>query len=192
MLSFIPFAEDLYETQIKDHYEFARVLKTVKHDLERLGFDIYHNWMAALKWKLRGMIIPAVIESQFLPGLVTNDSSGFLAKYLAAPSAPKFSIDNLLGLLNQIYETLRGYFIEKSITTQAVTELLKFVGVTAFNDLLQRKNFLSWERGIQINHNVKRIQGWCESHDMPEGALQLGHLMVGVFCCSWPSSERCG
>ena len=184
ILSFAPFAQGLYEIQIKDLSEFARVLKTVKHDLERLEFDLYDKWMAALKRKLRGMIVPAIFGSQYLPRFVIKDGNRSLARFLPASSAPKSSvIDNLLGLLSEIHQALQGYFIEKSITTQAVTELLKFVGVTAFNDLLQRKNFLSWERGIQIDHTIKRIEGWCESHDMPEGALQLGHLMVGVFCC---------
>ena len=62
--------------------------------------------------------------------------------------------------------------------TQTVSELLRLVGVTAFNDLLMRRNFLSWKRGLQINYNITRIEEWCKSHDMPEGTLQLEHLMV--------------
>lgn len=58
-----------------------------------------------------------------------------------------------------------------------MTELLKLIGVTAFNDLLLRRNFLSWKRGLQINYNITRIEEWCKSHDMPEGTLQLEHLM---------------
>ena len=58
-----------------------------------------------------------------------------------------------------------------------MTELLRLVGVTAFNDLLMRRNFLSWKRGLQINYNITRIEEWCKSHDMPEGTLQLEHLM---------------
>ncbi len=57
-------------------------------------------------------------------------------------------------------------------------ELLRLVGVTAFNDLLMRRNFLSWKRGLQINYNITRIEEWCKSHDTPEGTLQLEHLMV--------------
>jgi myosin-5 len=41
-----------------------------------------------------------------------------------------------------------------------------------------RRNFLSWKRGLQINYNITRIEEWCKSHDMPEGTLQLEHLMV--------------
>ena len=181
MLSFVPFAEDLYEIQIKDDYDFARVLEVAKHDLESLEFDVYHTWMKALKRKLRSMIVPAVIESQPLVGLIAKDGDWLHSRFLHVLGAPYISIDDLLGLLSEIYKALQAYLIEKSIITQAVTELLKLVGVTAFNDLLQRKNFLSRKRGLQINHNIKQIQGWCERHDVPEGKLQLEHMMVRVL-----------
>jgi myosin-5 len=64
---------------------------------------------------------------------------------------------------------------------QTITELLRLVGVTAFNDLLMRRNFLSWKRGLQINYNITRIEEWCKSHEMPEGTLQLEHLMVSGY-----------
>lgn len=30
---------------------------------------------------------------------------------------------------------------------------------------------------MQIQYNITRIEEWCKSHDIPEGALQLEHLM---------------
>ena len=178
MLSFVFLAEDWYEAQKTDNYEYDRLLEIVKHDLESLEFNIYHTWMKVLKKKLQKMIIPAIIESQSLPGFVTNESNRFLGKLLQSNSAPAFSMDNLLSLLNNVFKAMKAYYLENSIITQTVTELLRLVGVTAFNDLLMRRNFLSWKRGLQINYNITRIEEWCKSHDMPEGTLQLEHLMV--------------
>ncbi|ETS76711.1 hypothetical protein PFICI_12098 [Pestalotiopsis fici W106-1] len=177
MLSFVFLAEDWYEAQKTDNYEYDRLLEIVKHDLESLEFNIYHTWMKVLKKKLQKMIIPAIIESQSLPGFVTNENNRFLGKLLQSNSAPAYSMDNLLSLLNNVFRAMKAYYLEDSIITQAVTELLRLVGVTAFNDLLMRRNFLSWKRGLQINYNITRIEEWCKSHDMPEGTLQLEHLM---------------
>jgi len=178
MLSFVFLAEDWYEAQKTDNYEYDRLLEIVKHDLESLEFNIYHTWMKVLKKKLQKMIIPAIIESQSLPGFVTNESNRFLGKLLQSNSTPAFSMDNLLSLLNNVFKAMKAYYLEDSIITQTITELLRLVGVTAFNDLLMRRNFLSWKRGLQINYNITRIEEWCKSHDMPEGTLQLEHLMV--------------
>ncbi|KAI0472030.1 putative myosin MYO2 [Xylariaceae sp. FL0804] len=177
MLSFVFLAEDWYEAQKTDNYEYDRLLEIVKHDLESLEFNIYHTWMKILKKKLQKMIIPAIIESQSLPGFVTNESNRFLGKLLQTSTTPAYSMDNLLSLLNNVFRAMKAYYLEDSIITQTVTELLRLVGVTAFNDLLMRRNFLSWKRGLQINYNITRIEEWCKSHDMPEGTLQLEHLM---------------
>ncbi|KAL2178937.1 P-loop containing nucleoside triphosphate hydrolase protein [Thermothelomyces heterothallicus CBS 202.75] len=177
MLSFVFLAEDWYEAQKTDNYEYDRLLEIVKHDLESLEFNIYHTWMKVLKRKLNKMIIPAIIESQSLPGFVTNENSRFLGKLLQGSNQPAYSMDNLLSLLNSVYRAMKGYYLEQSIIMQTITELLKLVGVTAFNDLLMRRNFLSWKRGLQINYNITRIEEWCKSHEMPEGTLQLEHLM---------------
>jgi len=178
MLSFVFLAEDWYEAQKSDNYEYDRLLEIVKHDLESLEFNIYHTWMKVLKKKLQKMIIPAIIESQSLPGFVTNENNRFLGKLLQSNSTPAYSMDNLLSLLNSVFRAMKAYYLEESIITQTITELLRLVGVTAFNDLLMRRNFLSWKRGLQINYNITRIEEWCKSHDMPEGTLQLEHLMV--------------
>lgn len=178
MLSFVFLAEDWYEHQKTDNFEYDRLLEIVKHDLESLEFNIYHMWMKILKKKLHKMIIPAIIESQSLPGFITSESSRFLGKLLQSNSAPAYSMDNLLSLLNNVYRAMKSFYVEDSIIMQTVTELLRLVGVTAFNDLLMRRNFLSWKRGLQINYNITRIEEWCKSHDMPEGTLQLEHLMV--------------
>ena len=177
MLSFVFLAEDWYEAQKTDNFEYDRLLEIVKHDLESLEFNIYHTWMKVLKKKLHKMIVPAIIESQSLPGFVTNESNRFLGKLLQSNNVPAFSMDNLLSLLNNVFKAMKSYYLEDSIITQTVTELLRLVGVTAFNDLLMRRNFLSWKRGLQINYNITRIEEWCKSHDMPEGTLQLEHLM---------------
>ncbi|KAL9031903.1 MAG: hypothetical protein Q9196_000099 [Gyalolechia fulgens] len=177
MLSFVFLAEDWYEAQKTDNYEYDRLLEIVKHDLESLEFNIYHTWMKVLKKKLQKMIVPAIIESQSLPGFVTSETNRFLGKLLPSSQGPAFSMDNLLSLLNNAFKAMKAYYLEDSIITQTLTELLRLVGVTAFNDLLMRRGFLSWKRGLQINYNITRIEEWCKSHDMPEGTLQLEHLM---------------
>ena len=178
ILSFVFLAEDWYVAQKDENYEYARLLEIVKHDLESLEFNIYHTWMKVLKKKLQKMIVPAIIESQSLPGFVTNESNRFLGKLLQTSTQPAFSMDNLLSLLNNVFKAMKSFHLEEIIIQQAITELLRLVGVTAFNDLLMRRNFLSWKRGLQINYNITRIEEWCKSHDMPEGTLQLEHLMV--------------
>ncbi|KAF8876514.1 P-loop containing nucleoside triphosphate hydrolase protein [Gymnopilus junonius] len=152
-----------------DWNDYERLVSVVKHDLDSLEYNIYHTWMLETKKKLSKMVIPALIESQSLPGFTTSDSGGRLFN--------PYSMDDILNLLNKVWKSLKSYYMEESVVQQVVTELLKLIGVASFNDLLMRRNFSSWKRAMQIQYNITRIEEWCKSHGMPEGTLQLEHLM---------------
>jgi len=165
--------------------------------LDSLEYNIYHTWMLETKKRLSKMVIPALIESQSLPGFTTSDGGGRLFnRLLSSNSQPAFSMDDILNLLNKVWKSLKSYYMEDSVVQQVITELLKLIGVASFNDLLMRRNFSSWKRGshfrtnppkliltdnrsaaMQIQYNITRIEEWCKSHGMPEGTLQLEHLM---------------
>lgn len=158
--------------------DYERLVTIVKHDLDSLEYNIYHTWMQEAKKRLNKMVVPALVESQSLPGFVTNDSSGrLLNRLLAGTNAPTYTMDDILALLNKIWKCLKSYYVEPSVTQQVITDLLKMIGVTSFNDLLMRRNFCSWKRAMQIQYNITRLEEWCKSHDMPEGSLQLEHLL---------------
>jgi len=161
-----------------DWTDYERLVSVVKHDLDSLEYNIYHTWMTETKKKLTKMVVPALIESQSLPGFIASDGGGRLFnRVFNSNSQPAFSMDDILNLLNKVWKSLKSYYTEESVVQQVVTELLKLIGVTSFNDLLMRRNFSSWKRAMQIQYNITRVEEWCKSHDMPEGTLQLEHLM---------------
>ncbi|KDQ59406.1 hypothetical protein JAAARDRAFT_153198 [Jaapia argillacea MUCL 33604] len=161
-----------------DWSDYERLVSVVKHDLDSLEYNIYHTWMVETKKRLSKMVIPALIESQSLPGFTTSDGGGRLFnRLLNSNTQPAYNMDDILNLMNKVWQSLKSYYMEESVIQQVITELLKLIGVTSFNDLLMRRNFSSWKRAMQIQYNITRIEEWCKSHDMPEGTLQLEHLM---------------
>lgn len=164
-----------------DWNDYERLVTVVKHDLGSLEYNIYHTWMLETKKRLAKMVVPALIESQSLPGFTTSDGGGRLFnRLLNTNSQPAYSMDDILNLLNMVWKSLKSYYMEDSVVQQVMAELLKLIGVTSFNDLLMRRNFSSWKRAMQIQYNITRIEEWCKSHDMPEGTLQLEHLMQAI------------
>lgn len=176
-------------------HHFEKLVSTVKFELQCLEDNIFHSWMKEMRKRISKMVIPAIIEGQSLPGFVTSDSNRFFNKLLTGSSQPSCNMDDLLNVLTKVRRSLKCYYLEQSIASQVLTELLKLIGVSAFNDLLMRRNFSSWKRGkyrttkgmlndiltfslaMQIQYNVTRIEEWCKSHEIPEGTLQLEHLV---------------
>ena len=131
-----------------DWSDYERLVSVVKHDLDSLEYNIYHTWMTETKKKLTKMVVPALIESQSLPGFIASDGGGRLFnRVFNSNSQPAFSMDDILNLMNKVWKSLKSYYMEESVVQQVVTELLKLIGVTSFNDLLMRRNFSSWKRG---------------------------------------------
>lgn len=104
--------------------------------------------MLETKKKLSKMIIPALIESQSLPGFTSSEGAGRLFRLLGSNTAPAYTMDDILNLLNKVWKSLKSFYMEESVVQQVVTELLKLIGVMSFNDLLMRRNFSSWKRGV--------------------------------------------
>lgn len=140
--------------------DYERLVQVVKHDLDSLEYNIYHTWIAETKKKLAKMVVPALIESQSLPGFITNESNRLFNRLIQGNTAPAFSMDDILNILNKVWKALKGYHMEVSVTQQVITEILKLIGVTAFNDLLMRRNFCSWKRAMQIQYNITRLEEW--------------------------------
>ncbi|CAG8478778.1 2502_t:CDS:10 [Paraglomus occultum] len=147
--------------RVFEWHDYERLVSIVKHDLESLEYNIYHTWMKELKKRLYKMVIPAVVESQSLPGFITTEGRLF-TKFIGGQTSPAFSMDDLLNFLNKVWKAMKSYYVEMTVIQQVVTELLKLIDVTSAHG---------------NEYNMTRIEEWCKSHEMPEGTLQLEHLM---------------
>ncbi|CAO3661347.1 unnamed protein product [Rhizopus stolonifer] len=184
LLSHIILAHQRVSTELQEkckvivnRKDFEKFVENIKFEMQCLEDNIFHAWMKEIKKHLSKMVIPAVVEGQSLPGFVTSDSGRFFNNLLVGTSKPSYSMDDLLNFLNKIWRAMKCYYIEQSVANQVFTELLKLIGVSAFNDILMRKNFCSWKRAMQIQYNLTRLEEWCKSHEIPEGVIQLEHLL---------------
>lgn len=162
-----------------EFHQYGQLVTIVKKDLENLEFNIYHMWMKEIKKQLDKMVVSAVVMSQSLPGFFEHENTRFLSKVFNSASNTA-TMDDLISLFNKVYKALEAYYLEPEFIKQPILELLRLVGVKSFNDLLMRRSFLTWKRGLQINYNITRIEEWCKAHNVSEGILRLEHIMQSV------------
>ncbi|ORY03520.1 myosin-2 [Basidiobolus meristosporus CBS 931.73] len=154
-----------------DYIDPSKVISKCKETLEELIVKIYNLLMQDLKKRVNKLIIPGVVESQPLIEYYIQES-GFFKKIMtnARNSMIPPSVKIITDFLEHEWSLLTGYFIDIEVSSHIVEELLNFVGATAFNNVIMRRNFCSWKRGTQIQANITSIQEWCAktSHDIPE------------------------
>ncbi|KAI9319339.1 P-loop containing nucleoside triphosphate hydrolase protein [Dichotomocladium elegans] len=151
-------------------HDIEKIIATTKYELQCVQDCVYNHWLTEIKKQLHRVIVPALIESQTVPGFVTNSSS------IISNQSTSVSMDDLLSVLAKAYSTAQGYGVDRLIIEQALEELIKYIEVTAFNDLIMRRNFNTWKRAMQIQYNIKVLEDWCREHGMGNATLQLEHL----------------
>ncbi|GMM31251.1 myosin 2 [Martiniozyma asiatica (nom. inval.)] len=157
-----------------EYAAFVKLVADAKEDFESLSFNIYNIWIKRMMSTLENMIIPAVVLTQSLPGFMAPESSPLLSKMWQ--QQPKYNMDNILSFFTEVYWAMKCYHFEDEVVETVIIELLKFINAYCFNDLIMRRNFLSWKRGLQLNYNVTRLEEWVKGHGIKNGALYLSHL----------------
>ena len=155
--------------------EYLKLVAVVKEDFESLSYNIYNMWMKKMEKDLEKKAVSAVVLSQSLPGFMAPENSPFLSKVFSP--GIQYKMDDILSFFNAVYWSMKSYFIEQEVMTEVIIELLRFVDALCFNDLIMRRNFLSWKRGLQLNYNVTRLEEWCKGHEIHEGSGYLSHLL---------------
>lgn len=164
-----------HEMSEEEFDEYLKLVAVVKEDFESLSYNIYNMWMKKMEKDLEKKAVSAVVLSQSLPGFMAPESSPFLAKVFSP--GVQYKMDDILSFFNSVYWSMKSYFIEHEVMNEVIIELLRFVDALCFNDLIMRRNFLSWKRGLQLNYNVTRLEEWCKGHEIQEGSGYLSHLL---------------
>lgn len=161
-----------------EYDEYLKLVAVVKEDFELLLYNIYNMWMKKLEKDLEKKAISAVVVLQLLPGFMAPELLAFLSKVFS--QGTQYKMDDILSFFNAVYWSMKTYFIEGEVMRDTIVELLRFIDALCFNDLIMRKNFLLWKRGLQLNYNVTRLEEWCKLHDVPDGSAYLVHLLLAA------------
>lgn len=158
----------------EDYNMFLKLIADAKEDFESLSYNVYNIWMKRVMSILEKKVISAVVLGQSLPGFISQDASPLISKMFQ--KEPKYKMDDILTFFNNVYWAMKSYYFESFVMDTVIIELLKFVDACCFNDLIMRRNFLSWKRGLQLNYNVMRLDEWCKSHGIADALVYLSHL----------------
>ncbi|PVU95808.1 hypothetical protein BB561_001576 [Smittium simulii] len=160
-----------------EYVESERAMTEGMQFLESLLSDIYFGWAKNLQRRFIKLIIPGVVESEELPGFTANDSSFFNRIIGSVNKESVVKIEHILNFFNNVWKIMEFYYVDVAIMNQVMSELLCTIGVTAFNNIIMRRNFCSWKRGMQIQYNLTRIEEWCKSHDVSDHTGNLDRLL---------------
>ncbi|XP_036441901.1 unconventional myosin-Vb isoform X2 [Colossoma macropomum] len=135
----------------------------------------YQQLLAISESHLQPIIVPAVLESETIPGL-----SGAVVKLVGsrkrAGSDPRPAVSGevasmaaVLREFGALHTALERQDLPAALLEQAFRQLAHLLAASTLNSLLLRKDMCCWNRGLQIRYNVSLLEEWLRSRGLWTG-----------------------
>lgn len=169
-------------------------------EMKQVNRDLYRNLLQKWLGELQTMIVPSILEHEALPGFLEDKKSLYqehnppslfsrifgstATEKLGASRSPqsKFSpkevsIGYMRDKLYTILKDMKAFYISKGLIKETINQILRFIGQTAFNQLMIRPSLRGWQRGMQIQYNITQIDQWLKENELDEYSLHLEPLL---------------
>uniref|UniRef100_A0A672P4G3 Dilute domain-containing protein n=1 Tax=Sinocyclocheilus grahami TaxID=75366 RepID=A0A672P4G3_SINGR len=143
--------------------------------LSDLCIQAYQQLLSISESRLQPIIVPAMLESETIPGLA-GSSVKLSAGRKRAGSDPRPSASTegatmsaVLRELSALHTALSRQDLPSALQEQAFHQLMYLLAATTLNSLLLRKDMCCWNRGLQIRYNVSLLEEWLRSRSLQTG-----------------------
>uniref|UniRef100_A0A4W5QBV4 Methyl-CpG binding domain protein 3b n=1 Tax=Hucho hucho TaxID=62062 RepID=A0A4W5QBV4_9TELE len=194
-------------------------LSELNRALSDLCIQAYQQLLSISETRLQPIIVPAMLESEMIPGLSGSGVKlgNFRKRAGSDPRAVERnagetpSMAAVLRELGALHTALSRQALPPTLMEQAFRQLTHLLSASALNSLLLRKDMCSWSRGLQIRYNVSQLEEWLRSRGLQAGGavalleplIQAAQLLqVGkkteadaqalVHTCTALSTQQCG
>ncbi|KAL2089906.1 hypothetical protein ACEWY4_014594 [Coilia grayii] len=142
--------------------------------LSDLRIQAYQQLLSISESRLQPIIVPAMLESETIPGL-SGSAGKLVSSRKRAGSDPRPagseapSMAAVLRELGALHAALSRQELPLALQEQALRQLSHLLAATALNSLLLRKDMCCWNRGLQIRYNVSLLEEWLRGRGLQAG-----------------------
>lgn len=122
------------------------------------------------------------------PGILHHESAPFSVivvddKPQSGKDTAAQSLDDIKEFLSIVYTKLRAFGADQVMLVQVFWQISQWICSLAMNQLVFRKDLCTFEKAIQIKHNVTEVKNWLDKQklgvcsDVLEPLVQASHLM---------------
>ncbi|XP_052786759.1 unconventional myosin-Va-like isoform X1 [Mya arenaria] len=137
-----------------------------------LAVRIYQTLIKLMEATIQPSIVAAVIDHEAIAGLTGSKPSGLRGRSSSrADDTPEHSLDSLMKAMNQFVRVLTQHAVDPELVKQIFRQVYYFLGASALNNLLLRKEMCNWSKGMQIRYNLSHMEQWlCDNKLQESGA----------------------
>nr|XP_029132855.1 unconventional myosin-Vb-like [Labrus bergylta] len=142
--------------------------------LSDLCIQAYQQLLSITEKRLQNIIVPAMLESETIPGLSASAVKLVTSRKRAGSDPRPVGGDvptmaSVLRELGALHTALTHQALPLTQMEQAFHQLTYLISASALNSLLLRKDMCCWSRGMQIRYNVSLLEEWLRSRGLQAG-----------------------
>ncbi|XP_052787158.1 unconventional myosin-Va-like isoform X2 [Mya arenaria] len=134
-----------------------------------LAVWIYQTLIKLMEATIQPSIVAAVLDHEAIAGLTGSKPSGLRGRSSSrADDTPEHSLDSLMKAMNQFVRVLTQHAVDPELVKQIFRQVYYFLGASALNNLLLRKEMCNWSKGMQIRYNLSHMEQWLRDNKLQE------------------------
>ncbi|XP_052785483.1 unconventional myosin-Va-like [Mya arenaria] len=134
-----------------------------------LAVWIYQTLIKLMEATIQPSIVAAVLDHEAIAGLTGSKPSGLRGRSSSrADDTPEHSLDSLMKAMNQFVRVLTQHAVDPEMVKQIFRQVYYFLGASALNNLLLRKEMCNWSKGMQIRYNLSHMEQWLRDNKPQE------------------------
>ncbi|KAL1140392.1 hypothetical protein AAG570_000324 [Ranatra chinensis] len=132
-----------------------------------LAIWIFQNIMKTMEDKLQPLAVPAILEHEAISGLTVPRGRSASVTTASTPVIKK-ALDELLAQLTSFHRLLSIHGIDPELICQFFKQVFYFLCASSLNNLLLRKEFCHWSKGMQIRYNLSHLEQWAREQKLQD------------------------
>ena len=145
--------------------------------------NIYQTVVKHIEYQVSPLIVPALLEYESINGVGSSTplkqknarfnlggagagAGGEGGADGSTSPVPTVSVATILNVLQNALEVLIHHFVEPKLIRQIFHQVFYFINSTMVNNLLLRKDFCHWSKGMQVRYNLTKVEEWARTNNI--------------------------
>uniref|UniRef100_A0AAY4CV86 Methyl-CpG binding domain protein 3b n=1 Tax=Denticeps clupeoides TaxID=299321 RepID=A0AAY4CV86_9TELE len=142
--------------------------------LSDLCIQAYQQLLSITESRLQSLIVPAVLETETIPGLSGSGSKlvGSRRRTGSDPRAAGAEAPSMVMVLREmsaLHTAMNQQELPIRLQEQAFRQITYLLVATALNSLILRKDLCCWNCGLQTRYNLSLLEDWLRARGLQEG-----------------------
>lgn len=144
-----------------DLSEFRQVLSDT-------AVSICQTVMRTMEEKIQPLAVSAILEHEAIPGLASSGARARSGSTASSQPTVRKAMNDLQAVLTLFHRTLTLHGIDPELFSQFFRQLFYFLCANALNNLLLRREYCHWTKGMQIRFNLSHLEQWARENKIQD------------------------